>query len=584
MNNKEKSGFVTIDRPQDIHYRKKPIREFDTNQTLYELVYNANKHAMDNNSLGYMGKLFTYGEFIDEVDKAAQAFSASGVKTGDVVAMALINTPEAAVNFLALNKIGAISKWLDLRASPKDLEHYLTEHDCKHVVSLDLLAPKLSEVIPHTDVSKILLVSAADSLPPVKKIAYKLQNLIKGKTVKLPNEKNYAWFKDFVNEGRDLSNVSSVIFDKDRPSVIVQSSGTTGKAKSIIHSDYSFTSLVNQVAYSDLPLYENKSILVVVPPWVAYGLANSLFVALSYSMKAEMVPKFDPDVVFKGLGNFNMCFAAPFHYRYLADNISKIKKEDLEKIDCLISGGDKITIDELEYIKEKLGVSIINGYGNNEGLGAVTFNPLNANKFGTVGVAKPGDEVMIYDNEKETELSYGEVGEVCYRSNTMFIEYSNDEEETKRIKKLHADGNYWIHTGDLGQMDEGGYVSIVGRYQRVIVRQGFKLAASSIENVLDKHPAVKECLAVSVPDCDEENVPMLFYTIKKDNNLTTDQIEAELKEICVNELKENSIPKYFAFIEAMPYTDNNKYDFRKLEELGAQYVESQEAKRLVLRK
>ncbi|MDD2494645.1 MAG: class I adenylate-forming enzyme family protein [Tissierellia bacterium] len=373
-------------------------------------------------------------------------------------------------------------------------------------------------------------------------------------------------------------------FDKEKPSVIVQSSGTTGIAKSIVHSDYSFTSFADKLSYSDIPFAPKKRLLVVVPPFVAYGLANSLFLSLAFGMNAELCPKFDPNVVFNNLGKFNLCFAAPFHYRYLADNISKIKKSDLEQIECLISGGDKISIEELKQLKEILGSGIINGYGNNEGLGAVTFNPYNANKFGTVGIPKYGDEVIIYDPESQKELKYGEIGEVCFKTDTMFIEYTNNEQETNRIKQKHNDESYWVHTGDLGSIDADGYLTLEGRSQRVIVRLGFKISPIAIESVVEKHPAIKECMAIAVPDKEEENVPILFYTLKDEYLTDFERIDEEIKTLCSTTLKENMIPKHYSFIDSMPYTDNNKYDFRKLEELGIKYVESNVEKTLILKK
>lgn len=584
MEDRLRTGYVSIDKPQYKFYRESPIREFDVNQTLYQLVFNSNLDNMGYNSLGYFGNHLTYQNLKNEVDKTALAYQQMGVKRGDIVAVAMINTPEVAVNLLALNKIGAISKWLDVRASAKDLEHYLTEHDCKIMVSLDMVAPKVGEIINNTDIKKVLTVSPSDSLSMIQRLGYKLKNKIDGNTVDIPNESKFIPFQEFIKQANGNLDIQPEKFDKEKPSVIVQSSGTTGIAKSIVHNDYSFTSFVDKLSYSDLPFAPKKSLLVVVPPFVAYGLADSLFLALAFGMKAELSPKFDPNVVFNNLGKFNLCFAAPFHYRYLADNISKIKKKDLEEMECLISGGDKITIEELKQLKEILGLGIINGYGNNEGLGAVTYNPNNANKFGTVGIPKFGDEVIIYDTEAKKELKYGEIGEVCYKTDTMFMEYSNNEDETNRIKQKHVDGAYWVHTGDLGSMDAEGYLTLEGRSQRVIVRLGFKISPMAIESVIEKHPAVKECMAIAVPDEEEEHVPMLFYTLKDEYLTELEKVEEEIKVLCSTSLKENMIPKHYSFIESMPYTDNNKYDFRKLEELGKKYVEDKKGHPLILNK
>lgn len=568
---KEKTGYVSIDKPHLKYYRKDPIRVFDPNQTLYEQVVAMNEETMDYTAIGYLGERWNYTKLINEVDRTASAYINMGIKEGDVVALTMINTPEAAVNLLALNKIGAQSKWLDVRASGDHLAHYLNEHDCEIIVSLDLVASKVDEIIHKTNIKQVLTVSPADSLNALKRVAYAIKTKLEKKEKYEFQSNKFMKFKDFVNSYESDTLIKPVTFDKERPSVIIQSSGTTGMAKSIVHGDYAFTKVMESVSTSDLPLYPKKKLLVVVPPFVAYGLSNSMYTAFAYSMQAELVPKFDPDIVFKYLGKFNMSFAAPYHYRYIADNIDKVNPKHLEMIDTLISGGDKITVEELEHLYSILKTQIINGYGNNEGAGVVTFNPVKHNKFGTVGIPKPGDEVIIYDSETNQELKYNEVGEVCYSSEVMFLEYANNPEETARIKKLHDDGKYWVHTADYGRIDEDGYLTLVGRMTRVIIRQAFKISPLDIEDVISSHPNVKECITVEAPDKAEKHVPMSFYTLK-DGIMDEDKVFKEIEELCYQKLKSYQVPKYFKQLDEMPYTDNNKYDFKALERLAEEHV------------
>jgi acyl-coenzyme A synthetase/AMP-(fatty) acid ligase len=141
------------------------------------------------------------------------------------------------------------------------------------------------------------------------------------------------------------------------------------------------------------------------------------------------------------------------------------------------------------------------------------------------------------------------------------MEYDNNEEETKQIKRLHEDGSYWIHTRDLGHIDEDGYLTLDGRIQRVIIRHAFELSPTTIENFVSTHPAVKECIAIAVPDEVEDHVPMLFYTIKDKYKNETKKLEKDIKVMCETGLNEIAIPKYYLQIETIPYTENNKYDF-----------------------
>ncbi len=568
-----KTGFVSIDKPHLNTYRKEPIRNFEREQTIYDLVMNSNQNNMDNLAVEYFGNTMTYEQLSNKVEQVAKAYTEAGVKNGDVVAIAMINTPEVAINLLALNKIGAVSKWLDVRASAEDLEHYLNEHECKLMVSLDLVAPKVETILNNTDVSKVLTISPSDSLSKVQSLGYRLKNMLSGQKSSEVTDKRFVKFGEFVKSSNSDIIVPKASFEMEKPSVIVQSSGTTGIAKSIVHRDYGFTSFADKLSYTDIPFAPKKSLLVIIPPFVAYGLCDSLYLSLAFGMKAQMYPKFDPDAVVKNMGKFNFAFAAPFHYRYLADNKSKIKKEHLEMMETLISGGDKITVEELTELKEILNQEIINGWGNNEGLGAVAFNPYKANKFGTIGVPKYGDTVIVVDQNTNEELPYNKIGELCYNSETAFMEYAGDKEKTDNVIQTHSDGKKWIHTGDLGSIDEEGYITHLGRIQRVIVRQGFKLSPYQIEDVVSTHPAVKECFAVGVPDQIDETVPMMFYTLKDEYLDKVDEVESALIELCSKKLKENLIPKYFKALDEMPYTPNNKYDFKELEILGKEYVE-----------
>ena len=188
----------------------------------------------------------------------------------------------------------------------------------------------------------------------------------------------------------------------------------------------------------------------------------------------------------------------------------KQKRAFFDSAKVFVTGGDKISVEENESFEKTFNVALLNGYGNNEGWGCLTVNTIKCNKYGSVGIAKYGETVIAYDNETEKELPYGEEGEICVLANTMFLYYEGNKDDTDSVKRVHSDGKTWLHTGDLGYVDEDGFVFLKGRLRRVIVRLGFKISAYTIEDKISEHPAVKECVAVEVKDKDEEHVPMAF--------------------------------------------------------------------------
>lgn len=537
-------------------YRNKPIRDFTVEQTMYETVKIANQENMEFEAIGYKGKTIRYGELIERIDQAAAAFIMMGVKEGDVVSVCLPSVPEVAEVLLALNKIGAVSQWLDLRSTDKQLVKYINEQKSELFIGLDVFMPKMDCIIKESNVKTVLSVKSNNF-----------------SNVSVPNIDKVIAYDDFVKLAEDKENVAAVSYKKERPSIIIQSSGTTGLAKSIVHTDYAINNSLKCFNYFDYPLYAGNVLLVVAPPWVAYGLINSFYLSLAFGMKAELVSVLSDDNVFSNIGKFDISFAVPLHYRYIASNIDKIDKNTLYRAKCLVAGGDKIDKKELDMLESIIEKPILNGYGCNEVLGAAVMSSLSQNKNGSVGLPLYGNSVKIFDVDTQKELPTNVQGEICINTETAFKEYVSNPCATSKIKKVHDDGKIWIHTGDLGYIDLEGYLYVVGRIQRAIIRAGFKIFPGTIENVILSKQVVSECVVVGVSDEKEGHVPLAHIVLNNEYADNMQEIEKQLVELCQNELKDYERPKYYNFLDKLPYTSNKKYDFRKLEELGEKIIQ-----------
>ena len=563
------TGYPSIDKPQLNLYRKEPIKEINVNQIMYNMVFDNN---MNMPALSYLGTKWNLGRLKEETDNCAKAFYRLGLRKNDVVLVGVSNSPQAFAALLAINKIGATSKWFDIRANENNLIEYANSSNCKYMISFDLLVSKVQNVINDTSLEKVIVMNPAGPLPMPARVYYSLKNKY---DIDDNLKEKFISYDNFIHGAKKENDVDIAEFDKNRPAIMIQSSGTTGKPKTIVHSDYSITQFTRELAFSDLPLGKTKTMLVALPPWIAYGLIDATITPLALGTEIELCPKFDPDTVFKYAGKFTVSFAAPFHYRYLRDNFSKLnyfKKNSIYNADSLASGGDKMSVEENKEFENLFRIPLINGYGNNESLGALTVGPVKANKYGSVGIPKYDETIICYDNEKNVELPYGEKGEVCALTNTMFLGYENNIEETNSTLKLHDDGNVWLHTGDLGYIDSEGYLFLAGRSRRVIIRLGFKISAYTIEDAIAKNNIVKECVAVSVNDSEEEHVPMVFVLLKDDIKITETEAIDIILDHCQKELKEYEIPKIIKIVDKLPYTQNGKYDFVKLEKIGNEYV------------
>lgn len=573
------TGYPSIDKPQNKYYRKTPIRKISIEQTIYDLVFVSNRKNMNDIAIGYLGTNITFKELKNKTDRAAHALYQQGIREGDVILIGVSNSPEAVIVLLALNKLGAISKWFDVRASEKDIEKYANDSNCKYTIIFDMLIPKINMIINRTSLQHIIIINPTDSLSYIKQILFKIKSKITKNFFCLPKDSRFILFKDLLKKNKSKTYIPTAKFNPQKPSIMIQSSGTTGKPKTIVHSDLSCTSCTAKIAYSDIPFGRGKTSLVLLPPWIAYGLGNAIILPMALGSKVELSPIFSPEAIMQYLGKFTLAFAAPFNYRYLRDSFDTLtekQKEMVKKIECLISGGDKISVEENKNFEKLFGTKLINGYGNNECWGALTVNPVLHNKYGTVGIPKYGDTIIAYDNITGQELSYGKIGEICTLSDTAFLYYENNSTNTNTVKKIHKDGHLWIHTGDLGFIDKNGYITLSGRIQRVIVRLGFKIAAYTIEDKICEHTAVKECVAIAVKDIIEESVPMVYIILKDEYKNDIDQIKKKIFQKCTNELKQYEIPKYFRFVESLPYTQNGKYNFKLLEQEGNKYVKTLE--------
>ena len=592
------------------YWRKNPIKEFNIEQTMYSLVTDEAKNDLDLEATGFMGASMKYGELFESSDDIAKSFNAMGVKEGDNVAILTISMPLVQQCLLSLSKIGATMSWIDLRAKEKDLINYINNGNCKAVVVFEDLLPLIEKIAGDINAERVLVCSPKDYLNPAIRVLANLKDKKEGKNIVIPSDDRFIKFSDFIKEGKHTADVSTADFKINRPSLIIQSSGSTGKPKQIVHTEHNFNSEVQKMSYLDLPLYKGQTMHVSVPPFIIYGLGNSVYCSLVHTMKAEMTPFVDENTVYNDLGKFDISFAAPLHYRYIYEQLKKLRSDvdqlqksnntsdkkilkaklkeltrvlnGIERAKVFVSGGDKISAEELIEMQQAFDKTIVNGYGNNECLGATIVSPMYANKPGSIGVPMRGVDIKLVNPETGEDAKEGEMGELYVSSDNLFVEYLNNPDETSKIKATDESGKEWIKSGDLCVIDSEGYVFPKGRNRRLIKKDAFKIAPDTIEEVIISLPFVKECVVVGVDDEKFISVPMAF--VELEDNVSINDVQEAIRKKCEEELPDYEIPTYFEQIDEMLYTGNGKHDFRKLEELGNSIVKERLGTAKVLKK
>ena len=589
----EKPG---LDRPWLKEYSRDVIAMDMPGGTLYDNLVESNKDNMRRIALNYFDRKITYSEFIKNINDVAKALEASGVKAHDMVSIASVSTPETVYLFYALSKIGAVGNLIDPRSSTQNLHHYIEESDSKllFVIESDEYTDKLLKAKEGTSVEEVFSISpiASASVMYKSKAIYgavkearknaedeeSILDIIKDLKFNRP-EGVKSWNDFYIRSvGREDSKI---VHDKDNPAVLIHTGGTSGKSKGVLLSNYNLNAACKQSQYSGFNFKTGHKWLNIMPPFIAYGVGNGLHLPLTCGMEVVLIPNFEPrkfgELVKKY--KFNHVTGVPSHYDDLI-NSKALKGENLSYCMSLIMGGDKAKVRREEVIndflkKHNCKYKVSKGYGMTEVSAAVCATGKDElNKLGSVGIPFPSTTIAIFDAESKDprrddsysdadQLGYDEIGEVCMTGPNIMIGYFNNNEEEKAVLKVHEDGKVWVHSQDLGKIDKDGCVYILDRMKNLVaLHTGFKLYPENIENVILNHPAIDECKVVGVQDPDHFHGmrPYVYVTLKKDIDLSEDEIIEQLSLLCEAKLADYSQPLDYKIKDAFPITKVGKID------------------------
>ena len=562
-------GYPEIDKPWLQFYDEKLFEVTVPNMSAYDFMAKSNKDNMENVALYYFGKKYTYKDLIDNIAKTEDALRANGVEKGDVVTIAIPNVPENVFIFYALNKIGAIANMVDLRLKEDLLVNAITGVNSKLMFGCDLFLENINSIIDKTNLEKVVVVSPADSLPPLVKQLYKLSD----KTKKIKNPKFQMW-KDFSLEKPKYEVIREVV-DGNTDACILYTSGTSGLPKGVIHTNNTFNNMATQIKYLNVDYVKGERFMNQVPPFLAYNLILSTHMPLSLGLDIIMLPNYEPDKFAEHVMKYkiNHVLAGPADWTNFLEN-DNVNRKNLSHLKLMASGSDKINSKTKDDINAKISSRggehrVLEGYGQTEVGSAAVTNLPNLDVRDSVGVPYPKMSVAIFDDDNN-ELPYGSIGNICITGPTMMSGYYNNEEETKETMQKHADGTVWVHTGDIGYMDERGVLFLKGRKKRLIIRHdGIKISPSDIEKVLDGLDCVCASCVVGVDDLKHGSghVPYVNVVKSPDTNLTDNQIIEAIKEECSKKLTEKYCIDKIEILDEFPLTPVGKVDYRKLEKI-----------------
>ena len=520
------------------------------------------------NALSFMGRYTDYKTLVKMIDNTAKAFLRLGISEGDRVTLCLPNIPQAVFCLYALNKIGAVVSMIHPLSAVGEIEFFLKETSSKCVVTIDQFYGKFEEVCKSYSLEKLVITSISDALSPIKAAAYRL--MTERKYIKPPYGEKIVKWSEFIKCPKEQGDVKYADKKGDDPAVILFSGGTTGKTKGILLSNRNFNALAIQTATMCHDRVAGTKMLAAMPIFHGFGLGVCIHTMLSVGGCSVLVPRFNvksyAELIKREKPNY--IAGVPTLFEAITRN-TYLDGADLSCLKGVFSGGDSLPIELKKkfdlFLKEhNAKIKIREGYGTTECVTASCLTPYNTEREGSIGLPFPDTYYKICKIGTTVEAPYGTDGEICISGPTVMLGYVNNPEETDDTLMKHEDGRIWLHTGDLGCMDEDGFVYFKQRIKRMIITSGYNVYPSQIENIIDTHSDVLMSCVIGVRD-EYKMQKVKAFVVLKDDVKPTDEVRKSIFEYCKRHIAKYAMPYEIEIRKELPKTLVGKIAYTQLE-------------------
>ncbi len=537
--------------------------------SMFEAVEKIAQQYPNNIAFDFMGRSTSYKSLVKEIEACAKALRTIGVREGDKVTIAMPNCPQAIQMFYAVNLIGGVCNMIHPLSAEKEIEFYLNESESVTAITLDQFYNKFENIRHNTKVVNIVIASIKDELSKPVKAGYMLTEGRKIK--KIPEDAPVIRWKEFLHMGRHCFYNYKVKRTGADPAVILYSGGTTGTTKGILLSNRNFNALGQQVIAANPMFRVGDKMLAAMPLFHGFGLGVCIHTMLSQGGRCILIPRFTAQTYAKQITKYHCNFIAgvPTLYEALL-RLPSMDKADLSSLKGVFSGGDSLSVE----LKKKFDrflydhnakIQIREGFGLTECVTASCLTPPHMAKEGSIGLPFPDTYYKIVEPGTDRELPYGEEGEILIAGPTVMMEYIKHPEETAQTLRRHADGLTWMYTGDLGMMDDEGFIYFRGRAKRMIISSGYNIYPGQLENILDAHEFVHMSCVIGVPDPYKMQKVKAFVMLKPGVPESPETKEAILA-YCRKNIAKYAMPYDIEFRRELPKTLVGKVAYRVLEE------------------
>lgn len=552
--------------------------------TMYGYIRECNKNNLDRYALRFGRKRYTYGEFIDLIDRYAKGFAAMGIRKGDRVALLLPNLPESTIIIYALNKIGAISDNIDPTSKEDRMKYFLEKEKVNAIVCFDKVYETSIKSIENyiyneLNIDKVLITKITDSLPMIESAMYRMkfrdEDIVKRVSTSYGNI-NIFGINRFLNDSRYQVCYTNPYVENE-VATICHSSGTTGVPKTIPSTNENVNFIAFQHQVSNIDYSRVKTFLHVLPGFAQFGFSDSMHLGHSLGLEMIEIPIFSQENIIDILlkTKANCLFGTPSFWLRLIGS-DKYSNADLSFLEEAVYGGGTLTITQLANINRFL-IShnakclLRTGYGMSEFNGTCILEDPFMSTPGSCGIDLPGGSGIIINPDTMKELSCGELGHLYYSKGSNPV----CEFDGKVLHKtINIDGREYIDTGDIMKKNARGEYFFEGRASGMISRyDGYKIYPNALENAVTSSSYVEDAMISEYYD--ESNfgaMPLIYVVLSKESKGI--DIKDIIKNIIDNYILSNNnmsfrdIPTKWKVVDELPYTTALKKDYKKIKENG----------------
>ncbi len=513
--------------------------------SLPEMLRRSAVNFPENSALIFQGYHLSYAGLEDMVDRFATTLVNFGIEKGERVAILLPNIIPCVTAYYAALKIGAVVVMNCPLYSDRELLHQFSDSEAKVLVTLDLLANRMIDLRPQTNIKQIVYTSIGDYLPFPKNFLFPLVAKKKKLAATVKNaEFVYKW-EDLIEENQPY--LSSMRIKPDDIAMIQYTGGTTGVAKGAVLSHENMSKQVQQVSQWFCEFENGKELMLgALPFFHVFGLTTAMNLSIFKGWGNVLVPRPDPVNLLKAIKAYRPTFGPLVPTMYIGMiNHKLLTKTDLTCLKGMFSGSAPLPVEVIHEFEKRTGAVIVEGFGLTESSPVTHINPFKGKtKVGSIGIPLPDTDCKIVEiHDPEKEVPVGSPGELLVKGPQVMRGYWKKEEETKS-----AIIKGWLHTGDIAIMDEDGYFFIVDRKKDMIISGGYNVFPREIDEVLYLHPQIQEASSIGIPH-PKRGEQIKSYVVLKEGEKVS---EEEVITFCKDHLAVYKLPTQIEFIRELP--------------------------------